>query len=160
MGAGGSGRVLGLVYGLSIHREGGIPMTNGISLEVQVANSARVWREASHGADMAANEFRDRKFAGALEQWLAELLSTDARWPQQGRWFDGLIFVECVAEDDDRFNLRGYIWGIDQKQYAFRAELQLSTDSLASFDVRIAHSKPYASRKADQEWSFQFVRGG
>ncbi len=58
-------------------------MTNGMSLEVQVANSARVWRESSHGADIAANEFRDRKFA-----------------------------------------------------------------------------EPYASRKADQEWSFQFVRSG
>ena len=43
-------------------------MTNGMSLEVQVANSARVWRESSHGADIAANEFRDRKFAEALRQ--------------------------------------------------------------------------------------------
>ncbi|MFP2903574.1 hypothetical protein ACLESD_00560 [Pyxidicoccus sp. 3LFB2] len=136
-------------------------MTNSRSLEVQVASSARAWREASRGADMAAaNELRNRKLADFLERWIAELLSTDAGWSQQGRWFDGLIFVECVAEDDDWFNLRGYIWGVDQKQYAFRAALLLSTEGLASFDVRIAHGRPYASRKADQEWSFQFVRGG
>jgi hypothetical protein len=136
------------------------PMTDGMSREVQVAISARAWREASRGADTATSGLPERAFASSLEWWIAELLSTDARWPLQGRWFDLLIFVECVAEEDDRFNLRGYIWGIDEKQYAFRAALLLSTDGLASFDVRVAHGKPYASRKADQEWSFQFVRGG
>ncbi|WP_164020109.1 hypothetical protein [Pyxidicoccus trucidator] len=134
-------------------------MTNGMSLEVQVANSARSWREASRGADLAARDAAERTLADSLEQWIAELLSTDAQWPQQGRWFDGLIFQECLAEDPERFHLRGYIWGIDQKQYAFRAELQPSTDGLAAFEVRIAHGKASASRSAEPEWDFQFVRG-
>ncbi len=135
-------------------------MTNTPSLETEVASAARAWREASRGTSLDAREAPERRLADTLERWLAGLLATDAHWPHQGRWYDGLVFHECLSEDGDRFHLRGHIWHIDQTQHPFRVTLQLSTEGLAAFEVDLAHGPPAARRRAEPEWTFHFARGG
>jgi hypothetical protein len=132
-------------------------MKNGSSREEQVASSAHAWTAASRGTDMAARVVAERQFADSVERWVAELLTTDDRWLQQGRWFDGLVFVEC-REENGCFHLGGHIWGIDQRQYAFQAELQLLMEGLTAFDVRVAQGKAPSRRSAEPEWAFHFVR--
>lgn len=126
--------------------------TAGTDIEVQVADSARAWQRASRGEDAAAREGAERQLADHLERWLAQLLETDATWPLRGRWFDGLVLHACGAEDDERLNLRGYIWSIDQEQYPFEAMLRLATAGLAEFDVRIGLPR------SSEEWAFHFVK--
>ena len=127
-------------------------MTADRSIEAHVADSARAWREASRNQDAAVREVAERKLADFLERWIAELLATDEAWPHQGRWFDGIVFHECRAEEDERFVMSGSIWSIDQKQWPFRASLQLSTGGMAAFDVHFGDRKPSNG--------FRFTRGG
>jgi hypothetical protein len=140
-----------------------------MSLEAQVAASARAWREASRGTNAAAREAAERKLADHLEAWVAELLATNEEWPLRGRWFDGLIFLECSAEENERFNMRGYIWSIHQEQYPFRAAIHLSPNGLAAFEVRFGDGKAssnshcrnprdWALLRFEPEWRFQFAR--
>lgn len=140
-----------------------------MSLEAHVADSAREWREASLGTEATPREVAERKLADHLERWIAELLATDEAWPLRGRWFDGLILLECTSEEDERLLVRGSIWSIDQEQYPFRATLQLSPTGLAAFEVRVGdgmHSSSSRRRTArdwellrsEPEWRFQFVR--
>ncbi|MCP3142161.1 hypothetical protein [Pyxidicoccus xibeiensis] len=134
-------------------------MTTGMKLEEQVADSARAWKVASESSDASAREIAERRLADFLERWVAELLTTDAEWTQHGRWFDGLIFEELRAEEDDRFSSSGYIWSIDQVKWPFRASIQLSADGMAAFDIRFGARRRNPPR-AEADWAFQFVRAG
>jgi hypothetical protein len=147
---------------LAIVRQTEAPMTNSPNPEAQLASTARAWRQSSHGSDLAARAAAERRLADAVEQWLAGLLEADPHWPQQGRWYDGLVFHQCTTEDDgDRLHLSGHVWGIDQRQYPFRAELHLApdTDGLAAFEARLALPGPSTKRRAEPEWTFHFTRG-
>lgn len=127
-----------------------------MSIETHVADSARAWREASRGDKAAARGAAERQLADAVERWIAELLATDEAWPRRGRWFDGLVFQECRAEEGDRFLMSGYIWSIDQKQCPFQASLHLSTGGIEAFEVRFGDGSP--SHEPSQRWGFQFSR--
>ncbi|MCI0571309.1 MAG: hypothetical protein L0Y66_11195 [Myxococcaceae bacterium] len=145
-------------------------MTAGTSIEAKVAASARAWRGASSSDDAAVRAAAERELADQLELWIASLLATDENWPLGGRWFDGLILLECSASEGERFDMRGYIYRIDtQEQYPFRTMIQLSTDGLAGFDVRFGDGTPatkprrrnpqdWVRLRFEPDWGFQFVR--
>jgi len=144
----------------------------GSNLEVKLADSARAWREALTRSDSDLESSAERKFAECLEHWIAELLTMDERWPHEGWWSDGLVFLECIAkEEEDEFETRGSIWEIrTQEKYPFRATLRLAPVGIAAFDVRFGDDRPkddprrrrpqdWDLLRSEPEWSFRFGRG-
>jgi len=141
------------------------------NLETKLTASARAWRETLGGNDMDPESSAERKFADCLEQWIAGLLTTDERWTQEGRWYDGLVFLDCIAKENDEFETRGSIWEIrTQDTYPFRATLRLAPVGLASYDIRFGDERPnddprqrgprdWEFLQSEPEWRFRFERG-
>lgn len=141
-------------------------------LEIAVAGAVESWRRAGPGAE---RDRAGRHLADVLERWIAALLSADARWPLQDRWYDDLVFVDCLDRGDAGVSMLGWIWRIDtQTRYPFRVRLRPSTGGLAGFEVcvadeyraeggrrgRRARDLALALANSELEWSFHFVRDG
>lgn len=150
--------------------------------------AGRAWRDcASHG-DIDVRRVAERRLADELERWTSFLLSTHDEWALvDGAWSDGLIEVECRADESDQFTVAGWIWavgpcgfearaaagrgvrvGSGQPRYPFRATFQLRADCIAAFDVRVADAQPGNVREralrqallnSAVPWRFRFVRG-
>lgn len=131
-------------------------------LRARLASALTAYRGQPADSDLDAKVAAERRFADALEEWIASLLPGDESRAGRfaGRWYDGLLLEDQRYDEQGALHICGWIFHVgthEQHPFQVRLSKDLLGYTLLFADASGPDRRPrhrHLQLDADRAWLF------